>query len=89
MKDDASDLRIAIGRVLERWQLERANLDPDSSEEQMEMLTRHIDDLKRAVTPACRGRGHDPGPCVREAREPVCRWCTRTIAASSLAIGGE
>jgi hypothetical protein len=51
--DDASELRIAIGRVLERWQHERAEIDPDSSEQQKErdMLTRHIEDLKRAVTP--------------------------------------
>lgn len=57
MKDDASELRIAIGRVLMRWQLERAGLDPESSEQQrerFEMLTRHIDDLRGAVTPAPR-----------------------------------
>lgn len=55
MKDDASELRIAIGRVLERWQLERAGLDPDSSQQQrdrFDMLSKHIEDLKRAVTPA-------------------------------------
>jgi hypothetical protein len=59
MKDDASELRIAIGRVLERWQLERAGLDPESSEQQreaFEMLSRHIEDLKRAVTPATPAR---------------------------------
>jgi hypothetical protein len=55
VRDDASELRIAIGRVLERWQLERAGIDTDASEqhrERFEMLTRHIEDLKRAVTPA-------------------------------------
>jgi hypothetical protein len=52
MRDDATELRIAIGRVLMRWQLERAGLDPDSPEqrERLEMLSAHIDDLKRAVT---------------------------------------
>jgi hypothetical protein len=55
VRDDATELRIAIGRVLERWQLERASIDPDASEQhrqRFEMLSRHIDDLKRAVTPA-------------------------------------
>lgn len=52
--DDASELRIAIGRVLERWQLELAearNIAPEQHD-RIALLAEHIEDLKRAVTPA-------------------------------------
>ena len=49
-RDEASELRIAIGRVLERWQLElvRARIaePPDPA---LALLGQHIDEIKGAV----------------------------------------
>lgn len=47
--NDASELRIAIARVLERWQLERMQID--GSTDRAALLAEHIDELKRAITP--------------------------------------
>jgi RNA polymerase-binding transcription factor DksA len=52
MRDDATELRIAIGRVLEQWQTDviAAEQHPDRAE----LTAAHIADIKRALSAAVR-----------------------------------
>lgn len=56
-----SDLRIEIARVLERWQLERAELECSEQRDdaQLQMLNEHIEQLKAAV-----GKPGADEPCI-------------------------